>query len=194
MDEKGRAIMAFGLPGSGKGTHVQELCRVIEARGQSCQVIGVGRCLRAIAAAEQSSVVTESLDEVMQQGKLVPEVFPLYALVREMLERPIADFVFLDGFGRRLSELKMVLRLFKMLRYRMDAFLLDISLEEAHQRLLLRGRVDDTPDAIEERIRNYGKSTKVSLRYLCRTGLLHKIDGMGTIEETHHRLLCHLAI
>ena len=191
----GRAIMAFGLPGSGKGTHVQELCRVIEARSQTCQVIGVGRCLRAMTAAEQdSSVVTESLAEEMQQGKLVPEVFPLYALVKELLENPIADFVFMDGFGRRLSELRMVLRLFKMLHYKIDAFLLDISVEEARERLLSRGRADDTPEVIEERIYIYRESTEVSLRYLCRTGLLHKVDGMGSIEETHHRLLCQLGI
>ena len=190
----GRAIMAFGFPGSGKGTHVEKLCRVIEGRGQTCQVIEVGRCLRSIVAEANSSVVIESLAEVMQQGRLAPEAFPLYALMKEIVEVSISDVVFLDGFGRRLSELRVVLRLFKMLCYKMDAFLLDISEEEARKRLLSRGRMDDTPEVIEERIFSYRKDTEVSLRYLCRAGLLHKVSGMGSIEETHQQLLYHLSI
>ena len=112
----GRVIMAFGLPGSGKRTQVEKLCRVIEGRGHTCQVIEVGRRLRAIAT-QGSSVVTESLARVMREGRLVPEVFPLYVLAKEVIESPIADIVIVDGFGRRLPELKMVLRFFEVLGY-----------------------------------------------------------------------------
>ncbi len=189
---RGRAIIVFGLPGSGKRTQVANLCVAVEERGQTCQVIEVGRCLRAITATQHSSFVAESLAEVMSEGRLVPEIFPLYVLAKEVIETPLADVVIMDGFGRRLPELKMVLRLFGMVKYQIDAVLLDISTDEARKRLFDRGREDDVPEAITQRICAYQGSTKVSLRYLRRNTeqvSFYKIDGVGTVDEVHQRLI-----
>lgn len=197
MLARGRAIMAFGLPGSGKRVQVDKLCGTIEKRGQTCQVIEVGKSLRAMTAARDSSIVVGSLAEVMHKGKLVPEIFPLYVLVKELIETPIADVVITDGFGRRLSELKMVLRLFEMIQYQIDTFLLDISASEAERRLLYRGRADDVPEVIDQRIRSHQKNTRISLRYLQRNAEQFRfgaIDGMGTVDEVHQRLLNFLCI
>ena len=188
--------MAFGLPGSGKRVQVAELCRFVEERGQTCQVIEVGNCLRSMVA-QDTSPVAMSLAEVMHKGRLVPEIFPLYILAKEVIENPLADVVIVDGFGRRLSELKMVLSFLEMLNYRVEAFLLDVSVSEARERLLSRGRVDDTPDAIDSRIRIYCKDTKVALRYLRRNKdrvCLHVVDGVGDVDEVHQRLLTHLCV
>ena len=188
---RGRAIIVFGLPGSGKRTQVANLCAAVEEHGQVCQVIEVGRCLRAITETQRSSTVAESLAEMMDEGRLVPEIFPLYVLAKEVIETPLADVVIMDGFGRRLPELKMVLRLFGMIKYQIDAVLLDISTDEARKRLFVRGREDDVPEAITQRICAYEGSTKISLRYLRRhkeTVSFHRVDGRGTVDEVYQRL------
>lgn len=183
-----RAILAFGLPGSGKGTHVEKLRLALETYGQTCRVIGIGESLRTLSS-ESSPIIAEPLAEVMHNGDLVPEAFPLYVLVKEMLALPAADVFIVDGLGRQKSELRIALRMFRMIGYRVDAFLLDITADEARKRLLERGRADDTSEAIDRRIRAYRRDTKISLRCLRLEGVLSVIDGMGSIEETHQKLL-----
>ena len=75
--------------------------------------------------------------------------------------------------------------------------MLDISTSEARKRLLSRGRQDDTPEAIDKRIHAYKRSTKVALCYLRRNKdrvWFCTVDGMGTTDVVHQRLLNCLCI
>ena len=55
--------------------------------------------------------------------------------------------------------------------------------EELFRRLAGRGRADDTPEVIRQRLVAYRKQTEPLLEYYGRRGLLKSIDGLGTVDE-----------
>ena len=56
------------------------------------------------------------------------------------------------------------------------------------ERLLARGRTDDTREAIEERFRQYNDSTEPLLHYYERRGILRRVDGEGTPDAVFDRI------
>ena len=59
--------------------------------------------------------------------------------------------------------------------------------EELFTRLAGRGRADDTPEVIRQRLVAYRKQTEPLLDYYTKSGLLKSIDGLGTVEEIFDR-------
>jgi adenylate kinase len=55
-------------------------------------------------------------------------------------------------------------------------------------RLSGRGRADDTPEVIRQRLVAYRKQTEPLLAYYTQKGLLKTIDGLGTVEEIFGRV------
>jgi adenylate kinase len=55
--------------------------------------------------------------------------------------------------------------------------------------MLLRGRPDDTPEAIERRLELYERETAPLLEWFRARGLLVVVDGLGTEDEVFDRLV-----
>jgi adenylate kinase len=67
--------------------------------------------------------------------------------------------------------------------------LLHVPDEQIVERLLSRGRTDDTRETIEHRLEVYRNQTEPVLRYLeSRGAVIDQIDGFGTIEEITERI------
>ena len=76
----------------------------------------------------------------------------------------------------------------------MDAVLeLQVPEEELFRRLAGRGRADDTPEVIRQRLAAYRKQTEPLLDYYRRRHLLEGIDGLGSVEEIFGRAKAVLA-
>ncbi len=70
----------------------------------------------------------------------------------------------------------------------LDAVLeLQVPEEELFRRLAGRGRADDSPEVIRQRLAAYRKQTEPLLEYYGRRGMLKAIDGLGTVEEIFAR-------
>ena len=70
----------------------------------------------------------------------------------------------------------------------LDAVLeLQVAEEELFRRLAGRGRADDTPEVIRQRLVAYRKQTEPLLEYYGRRGALKSIDGLGTVDEIFGR-------
>ena len=59
--------------------------------------------------------------------------------------------------------------------------------DELFQRLSGRGRADDTPEVIRQRLEAYRKQTKPLLDYYKQKNKLACIDGLGAVEEIFER-------
>lgn len=72
-----------------------------------------------------------------------------------------------------------------MYRYNRDrvGILIDISVEESMNRLLIRGREDDKPDLIKQRVQLYFDETMAVIKEFDNLNRIIRIDGMGTREE-----------
>jgi adenylate kinase len=95
---------------------------------------------------------------------------------------PHEQGIIFDGVPRRLGQGQFLVEYLK--EYGMDkmaTIFIDVPREECVKRLLLRAqhesRVDDTPDAIARRFRDYDDSIKPAMDYLKEHTTFITIDG-----------------
>lgn len=168
-------ILIVGPVGSGKTTQAKLLADYL-----GIPSLGMGQVLREMA--KENSPQGQSLKEDLDKGKLADD-----AIVAKIARERIAEedcqngFIF-DGYPRSLTQIKLFDPGYDRVFY------LDISDTVAEQRLLARGRDDDTPEIIKERLRIYHQETEPLLEFFEKQGILQKIDGGGTIEEIQERI------
>lgn len=163
-------ILVAGPQGSGKTTQAKILADKIGA----C-FIGTGDLLREFANGESNDA--RHIKERMGKGELVDNLV-VAGLVKDKLARPECQSgVVTDGYPRNFSQHETYDPGFDKVIY------LDISDEEAMKRLLARGREDDTPEAIRERLELYHEETKPLLEAYQDSGKLVRVDGARPVEE-----------
>ena len=59
----------------------------------------------------------------------------------------------------------------------------------ARERMLARGRGDDTPEVIDERLAAYASQTVPAIEWFGARGSLVTVDGMGSADEVAARLV-----
>lgn len=175
-------ILLMGLAGSGKGTQGKML-----ADKHRMHLISMGDVLRMHATGKQR--------ERMLAGELLDdeEIIHLVNKVLDSLEND-PDNVLLDGFPRTIPQAEWLINQVKAGRFTLDhIFHLVASREALKERLLSRGRIDDTDAVIEERFNEYERSTAPLLRWLEEHGChVTAINAERSVEEIHQELVNHL--
>lgn len=158
----------MGPQGSGKSTQAEILAKKL-----SVPHIETGSLYRELA--NSNSETGRKIKEALAKGSLVDDE-TTFEVVDQHLSEMKNGFV-IDGFPRTLLQAKRDL-------FPIDVvFFLRLSNEEAIKRLLLRHRVDDTPELIAERLRLYHEQTEPILNYYQESGKLIEINGEESIEE-----------
>lgn len=172
-------IVFFGPAGAGKSVQGQML-----AARNGWRWLSAGQLLRDTHDIE--------LIKQMQTGQLVsPEL--VNKIMGEALERAKdkVDRVVLDGFPRQMSQAEWLVssqpdheRAISLV------VVLEVPKSELMKRLEVRGRIDDTPEAIDERLRIYRTEMYPILSYLTEkhVNIVH-IDGTGTVGQVHDRIM-----
>ena len=174
-------LVILGRQGSGKGT---QCMRLVEALGPVH--ISTGDMLRA-AAAEGTDLGLRA-KALMDAGDLVPDDV-MIGIVSERLAKPdvVEHGFLLDGFPRtpaQAAALEEILGGTDSVR----AVNIEVPADEATERMLHRGRPDDTEEAIRRRLDLYESSTVPLLAWFGEHGLLSVVDGLGTEDEVFERL------
>ncbi len=177
-------LVILGRQGSGKGT---QSLRISEAYG--CIHVSTGDMLRAAVA--DGTKLGRQASAVMEAGGLVGDEI-INGIVAERLAKPdIADHgVLLDGFPRTADQADALERILGELGQSITmAINLDVPVEEVTERMMARGRSDDTEEAIRRRLRLYEEQTAPLLQWFEAHGLLETVDGLGTEAEVFDRLV-----
>ncbi len=168
-------IILMGLAGSGKSTQGQMLA---EATGRVW--LSAGQVLRDTGNAE--------IKAILDKGELVPNEL-IERLMTEQMLQSVRDGkdVIVDGFPRDVEQAKWLAdnlaAVFKLV------IIIDVPKAELMQRLELRGRADDTREAIEERFRIVEQNIYSICQILQEKGIkIVKVDGVGTPEEVFNRI------
>jgi len=175
-------IVFVGPPGAGKGT---QALRLKDHLG--VVHLSTGEMFRE--AEREDTDLGRQAAEYFRAGALVPDEV-VVGIIAERLQQPDCDAgcVF-DGFPRTVAQAEALDAMLAEAGRPLDLVLaLEVSNDVVSQRLLGRGRVDDTPDTIRERLRQYDQLTRPLLEYYRGQGQLCMIDGTGTESEVFTRV------
>jgi adenylate kinase len=175
-------LVFIGPPGAGKGTQAE---RMIET--YRLAHLSTGDMLRA--ARDARTAVGVKAEQYMSKGQLVPDDI-IVAIIGERLRKPDCQAGFLlDGFPRTLPQAEALDGMLQQAGTPLDIVLeLRVPEEELFRRLAGRGRADDKPEVIRQRLVAYRQQTEPLLDYYGKAGLLTTIDGLGSVDEIFTRV------
>jgi adenylate kinase len=173
----------FGPPGAGKGTQAERLCEQLNAVHLS-----TGEMLRS--AVQSGSDLGRQVSSILDAGHLVPDDVMVPLMEERVAAVDAEQSILFDGFPRTLEQAKALEGILERQHRSLEAALfLDVPHEELKLRALARGRRDDTEAVIEERITVYERETAPLRDYYEQQGLLHSVNGSGTVDEVTEQLL-----
>jgi adenylate kinase len=175
-------IVFIGPPGAGKGTQAE---RMIEK--YHLAHLSTGDMLRA--ARDARTEIGVKAEQYMSQGQLVPDDI-IIGIIGERLEKPdCSGGYLLDGFPRTIAQAEALDCMLQKKGTPLDVVLeLRVPEEELFRRLAGRGRADDKPEVIRQRLVAYRDQTAPLLHYYTKSGLLRTIDGLGTVDDIFARI------
>jgi adenylate kinase len=182
-------ILLLGPQGAGKGTQGKLI-----ASEHGIPHVATGDMLRAAMAAETE--LGRVVKPIYDAGQLVPDDL-MIALIRERLgEEDAREGFVLDGFPRTMPQAEALEEMLREIGRDLDV-VLEFQLADAVgvERMLRRaaeeGRADDTPEAIDERLRLYHAETEPLIEYYRARGNLVGIHAdrpvqavFGEIQQT----------
>jgi adenylate kinase len=167
----------LGPPGAGKGTQAENLAKFLHIPH-----ISTGDILRQ-AIQDQTNLGMQA-QSFMDKGELVPDKL-VEDMVEERLKQPDAQTGWiLDGFPRKVTQAKFLGELLINLREGGEKVInLDAPDAVVINRLLGRGRKDDTEEVIRRRLEIYRDETAPLINYYSDRQQLLTVNGNQSQEE-----------
>jgi len=174
-------IVFFGPAGAGKSVQGQILAARMDWRWLSA-----GQLLR--------DTKDVALVQTMHQGDMVPHEDIVKIMSDAILHAAHIDQLILDGFPRQLEQAQWLIES-QPNHGRAVALIvvLEVPRDELLKRLNIRGRADDTPEAIDKRLNIYRQEMYPILNYFTEqhVPVVH-IDGTGSVGQVHDRVVAEL--
>jgi adenylate kinase len=173
-----------GPPGAGKGTQATALSEKL-----NIPHISTGDLFRKHIAEETE--LGQQVRHILDSGKLVPDEITNQMLVERLEQPDTADGFLLDGFPRNIGQAEVLAKELADSDQKLDAVVqLQVDEDVVVDRLLARGRSDDSEDVIRHRQHVYRSETAPLLDYY--RDVLVTVDGVGEVDEVTMRVLAAL--
>ena len=174
-------LLFLGPPGAGKGTQAARLCKA-----HGIKHLSTGDLLRSEVAA--GTALGQEAEAVMNRGELVSDALVL-AIVESQMKALNGGGWLLDGFPRTVPQAEALDKLLAELQQPIDAVvLLELDDGVLIERLLARGRADDTEAVIRNRLEVYRDKTAPLIDFYTAKGLLTSIEAQGSMDAIAERL------
>jgi adenylate kinase len=173
-------ILLLGPQGAGKGTQ-----GALIADEYGIPHVATGDMLRRAMAA--GGELGSRVKPIYDAGGLVPDDL-MIELIRERLSADGQNGFVLDGFPRTMPQAEALEELLREIGRELDVvFEFQLDDEVGRERMLKRaaeeGRTDDTPEAIERRLRLYHDETEPLIEYYRTRGNLVGIHADRPIQQ-----------
>lgn len=182
MQDKGRGLVLFGAPGSGKGTQAKVLQKEF-----GYAHISTGDMIRGEIA--NGTPLGLEVKSIVESGAFVSDDL-MIRMIKETISKLPADQGFiLDGFPRTQAQAEALDVMLKELGRSVRVLYLNVPDEAILNRLKERvgedgaKRADDDPAVVKERLKTYRDKTEPLLPYYEKTDRLVSLDGNRSPEE-----------
>lgn len=177
-------LMLLGPPGAGKGTQSQQISEKL-----GIPQLSTGDMLRAAVKAE--TPVGLKAKQVMASGGLVSDEIVIGIIADRISEADCSKGFILDGFPRSTEQAVALEGILDDLSTKLDGVLsFKVDTDVVVERMLARGRADDTEEVIRNRMAVYDAETAPLLDHYA--GQVTEIDAVGSVDEVHQRVLAAL--
>ena len=174
-------LLFLGPPGVGKGT---QAARVADALGIAH--ISTGDMFRHHMS--ESTPLGRRVKEIVARGDLAPDSLTTEMLLDRLALPDAANGYILDGFPRTLPQAEALDA--AVGRSSLDAAVVIEALDEVLvQRMLARGRSDDTEDSVRNRLVVYERETAPLITFYRSRGIVLQVSGVGSIGTITERII-----
>lgn len=171
-------IVFFGPAGAGKSVQGQML-----AARMGWRWLSIGQLLRDTRDPE--------IHAALREGVLVPVEVSEKVMGDAISQAQGIQKLILDGFPRELHQAHWLIEHQDDHDRKVElAVVLEVPREELLRRLTIRGRADDTPEAIDERLNIYRQEIYPILNFLSEQNVpIAHIDGTNSVGQVHDRIV-----
>ena len=162
-------LLFLGPPGAGKGTQASLISELNDYLHLS-----TGELLRQ--EVDKNTTLGIQVKEIINSGKLVDDELVL-EIVKQNLAFSKKGWI-LDGYPRNISQADSLTKVLDELNQPLEkVFYLNLDEEILVERLINRGRTDDTEKIIRTRLNIYRETTQPLIEYYRNLNILEYIDG-----------------
>ncbi|MGV3113408.1 adenylate kinase [Corynebacterium freneyi] len=177
-------LVLLGPPGAGKGTQATILSEKL-----GVPHISTGDLFRANIG--EGTPLGLEAKSYMDAGNLVPDDVTVRMVESRLAEDDAKAGFLLDGFPRTVPQADELERILKDLGLKLDGVVqFDVSEDVVVERMLARGRADDTEDVIRNRMQVYARETAPLLDHY--SDMIIKIKAEGSVEEINAATMAEL--
>jgi adenylate kinase len=174
-------LLIIGPQGAGKGTQATLLCAELKIPH-----VSTGELFRANISGETELGLRAK--HFMDAGELVPDELTHEMLAERLAEPDAVNGFLLDGFPRNIAQATWLAELLAQRDTPVDHVVVITAPDEVlTERMLARGRTDDTVEAIRRRLAIYHAETLPLIDWY--GDRVVNVDGVGSIEDVHRRVL-----
>jgi adenylate kinase len=174
-------LLFIGPPGAGKGTQADRV-----AARLGIPHVSTGEMFRDNVA--RGTDLGQKVEAIMAAGDYVPDEVTV-AMLNDRIDEPDAGEGFiLDGFPRTETQVESLDNLLG--GEGLDQVVVfEVDENELTDRLLSRGRADDTEETIRNRFKIYLEQTQPLIDVYDERGLTVRVNGIGDVEVVTERIL-----
>lgn len=174
-------ILILGPQGCGKGTQAKILAQKLDV-----PELSMGALLRDAAA--EGGDLGEQIAAIQKSGNLVSDQVALDVLKQRLAKPDAANGYVLDGYPRNEAQYQAYDTFDKPTEVIVMTVPREVSIERMMARAAVESRSDDTPEGIARRLQIYEDDTRPMIAHFADRGIVHLIDGVGTVEEVAARI------
>ena len=173
QDEPMMRVIMLGGPGSGKSTYSKFITKHFQIPH-----VYTGDMMRSLA--QQDTDIGRKVKSALSKGDYVDTKIVLDTLEARLQRKDTKRGYVLDGFPRSMQQVREMER--RNIGYDHVVFL-DVAEDEVVRRLTSRGRADDKPDIIKNRIAVYKRETMPVIKHFENKMLNIRVEGGEQIED-----------
>lgn len=186
-------FLFFGRSGSGKGTQAKLLMDALGRKDPEKRTMYIETGAKLREFIEEAGLSAELTKSVMSKGGLLPSFIPIWIWTNYFIRHlKGSEHLILDGLARRLYEAPVLDDALKFYnREKPFVIVITTSREWAKERLLGRGRADDTKLDIDARMDWFDGNVTPTIDFFRQNAYYTTIviDGEQSIEAVHREIM-----